>query len=481
MLRLVQRSASVSVLRKSQTIVTAGPPSFVRAIHGSRRSDALSKFSMPAMSPTMTEGGISTWKKKEGESFSAGDVLLEIETDKATMDVEAQDDGQLVKIILGNNSKAIPVGKVIAIMADEGEDVDSSALEKLISQLEASAPSPPKEEPEEPKVDSSKSSPKPESSKSTGDSSSPSSPAPKSSPSPRAAIFATPAAKRIALEKGVPLASIKGTGPNGRVLESDLKSFTAGASVAGSSSVASVAAYEDLPVSNMRRTIASRLTSSKRDVPHYYLTSEIQVDRVNRLRTLFNKAAEEKVVSSAINSPTKLSVNDFVIKAAALACVDVPEVNAGWHDDYIRQYKTVDISVAVATPTGLITPIVTNVGSRGLGSISSEVKALATKAKNNQLKPSEYQGGSFTISNLGMFGSVSQFTAIINPPQSCILAVGGAEKKMVQDDASEHGFKTIEVMKVTLSCDHRVVDGAIGARWMKAFKGYLENPLSFML
>ncbi|PLW42904.1 hypothetical protein PCANC_17753 [Puccinia coronata f. sp. avenae] len=475
---LSRHALSTSALRRS----TASS----RQLHSSAQAYALSKFSMPAMSPTMTEGGIASWKKKEGESFAVGDVLLEIETDKATMDVEAQDEGKIAKIIMADGSKAVPVGKAIAIFAEEGDEVSSGELEKLIAESEASAAPPPKES-----TESKPSTPEParETSKSSSASSSSTPPPSKhSSPSaPRDAIFATPSAKRIALEKGIPLASIKGSGPNGRILESDLSSYSkaGGASVSSSSSSSSGAAYEDLPVSNMRRTIANRLGASKRDVPHYYLTSEIQMDRVIRLRALFNKAAEERAASSkagGLKAPTKLSVNDFVIKASALACADVPEVNSSWQEDFVRQNHHVDISVAVATPTGLITPIVTNVGSRGLGSISAEIKALATKAKNNQLAPHEYQGGTFTVSNLGMFGSVSHFTAIINSPQSCILAVGGAEKILaIDDDPTGKGFKEVEVMKVTLSCDHRVVDGAVGARWLKAFKGYMENPLSFML
>lgn len=442
---------------------------------------------MPAMSPTMTEGGIASWKKKEGESFAVGDVLLEIETDKATMDVEAQDEGIIAKIIMGDGSKAVPVGKAIAIFAEDGDEINQNEVEKLASESEATgAPSSPNESPDS---KSPKSEPPSSSTKSTSAQSS-SSPAPSktiSTSTQRPTIFATPAAKRIALEKGIPLASIKGSGPNGRILESDLAQYnkTGGAASVPSSGLSSGAPYEDLPISNMRRTIANRLGASKRAVPHYYLTSEIHMDRVNRLRSLFNKAAEERAASSkagGLKAPTKLSINDFVIKASALACADVPEVNSSWNEDFVRQNHQVDISVAVATPTGLITPIVTNVGSRGLGSISAEIKALALKAKNNQLGPSEYQGGTFTVSNLGMFGSVSHFTAIINSPQSCILAVGGAEKKLVIDEDPEgKGFKEVEVMKVTLSCDHRVVDGAIGARWLKAFKSYMENPLSFML
>ncbi|MBW0469524.1 hypothetical protein O181_009239 [Austropuccinia psidii MF-1] len=449
-----------------------------REFHQSTQTLSLSKFTMPAMSPTMTEGGIANWKKKEGESFAVGDVLLEIETDKATMDVEAQDDGKLAKIIVPDGSKAVPVGKPIAIFADLDEEVNASELEKLIAQSQSSPSSPPKQASESQPTQSKQPTESAKSS-STPSSSSSSSSTKTTSTTTRAPIFATPAAKRIALEKGIPLASIKGSGPNGRILESDLESYTK------PSSTALLSSYDDIPLSNMRRTIANRLTQSKRDVPHYYLTSEIHMDRVNSLRALFNKAAEEKAATDkpgGVKAPLKLSVNDFVIKASALACSDVPEVNSSWNDEFIRQNKTVDISVAVATPTGLITPIVTNVGSRGLGSISAEIKALATKAKKNQLSPSEYQGGTFTVSNLGMFGSISQFTAIINSPQSCILAVGGAEKKLVIDeDPNGKGFKEVEVMKITLSCDHRVVDGAVGARWLKAFKSYMENPLSFMI
>ncbi|KAH9824932.1 2-oxoacid dehydrogenases acyltransferase-domain-containing protein [Melampsora americana] len=435
-----------------------------RELHASAQSLALSKFSMPAMSPTMTEGGIANWKKKEGDSFAPGDVLLEIETDKATMDVEAQDEGTIAKIIFGDGSKAVPVGKAIAIMCEEGDAVDASEVEKLISESDSS-PTKSEAAPE------TKAEPKKEASKPSTSSKSVSTPTPpKSSESSRGVIFATPAAKRIALEKGIPLGSIKGSGPNGRILESDLSSYSQSSSSSTGSATSAAPSYNDIPASNMRRVIASRLTDSKRNVPHYYLTSEIQMDRVNSLRALFNKAAADQsnAAQGGMQAPTKLSVNDFVIKGVALACADVPEVNAQWHGDFIQtvEFESIDISVAVATPTGLITPVVTNVGARGL---------------NNQLTPSEYQGGGFTISNLGMYGSVSQFTSIINEPQACILAVGGADKKLVIDGSSEKGFKEIEVMKVTLSCDHRVVDGAVGARWLKAFKNYMENPLSFML
>lgn len=221
----------------------------------------------------------------------------------------------------------------------------------------------------------------------------------------------------------------------------------------------------------MRKTIGKRLTESKSQVPHYYLTVEINMDRLLKLRQVFNKASEGK---------SKLSVNDFIVKASALALGDVPEANSAWLGDTIRTYKNADISVAVATPTGLITPIVKSANLKGLAAISTETKALATKARDGKLKPDEYQGGTFTISNLGMFG-IEHFTAIINPPQSCILAVGATNAKLVPAPEDPKGFKTVNVMNVTLSSDHRTVDGAVGARWLQAFKGYMEQPLTFML
>jgi len=293
-------------------------------------------------------------------------------------------------------------------------------------------------------------------------------------------IFASPLAKKIALERGIPLAKVKGSGPNGRILREDVEKFQPSAAAAAGPTAgfpqpaAASPDYVDLPVSNMRRTIGSRLTQSKQEVPHYYLTADINMDKVLKLREVFNKTLGEKDKSA------KLSVNDFIVKATACALADVPEANSAWLGEVIRQYKKADISVAVATPTGLITPIVKDVGARGLADISSTTKSLAKKARDGKLQPQEYQGGTFTISNLGMYG-ISHFTAIINQPQSCILAVGTTSPTLVPAAEEEKGFKVVNNMKVTLSCDHRVVDGAIGARWMAAFKGYLENPLTFML
>ncbi|ORY78825.1 2-oxoacid dehydrogenases acyltransferase-domain-containing protein [Leucosporidium creatinivorum] len=459
-----------------------------RQFHASRSSAALTKFLFPAMSPTMTEGGISSWKVKEGGSFAPGDVLLEMETDKASMDVEAQDEGILVKIVIGDGAKEVKVGSIAAILGEEGDDVSAEAIEALLKEggeekaPEAKTEEKPAAEKPQAKEDSKPAAPKEE--KKSEKSLSPS--------ENRTIIFASPIAKRIALEQGIPLSQIKGTGPEGRILKSDVEKYKPSAAAApssssapaGASSASSSSTYTDTPVSNMRRTIASRLTESKNGAPHYYLTAEINMDRVNKLREVFNAAAKSAEAAGSlkdgVKSGTKLSVNDFIVKASALALQDVPEVNSGWHGDFVRQYHKADISIAVATPNGLITPIITDVGAKGLATVSAQTKALAAKARDGKLKPEEYQGGSFTISNLGMFG-VESFTAIINPPQSCILAIGASEKKLVLDAESEKGFKEVSVMKATISCDHRVVDGAVGAKWLKAFKSYLESPLSFML
>ncbi|EPT03962.1 hypothetical protein FOMPIDRAFT_1022106 [Fomitopsis schrenkii] len=439
-----------------------------RRLHVSARRNALSKFGMPAMSPTMTEGGIASWKKKEGESFTAGDVILEIETDKATIDVEAQDDGIVAKIIAQDGAKNIAVGVPIAIFAEEGDDL--SAADKLAAEAANVKPAPKEEAVPEP--------PKPEPTPSKP------APAPKAETKPEVPkgdrIFASPIAKKIALERGIPLAKLKGSGPEGRIIREDVEKYQPPATASATSTTstpspaASLPDYVDIPVSNIRRVIGTRLTQSKQDIPHYYLTLDINMDKVLKLREVFNKTLGEK------DKAAKLSVNDFVLKAVARALADVPEANSAWLGEVIRQYKKADISVAVATDTGLITPIIKDVGGKGLATISSEGKALAKKARDGKLQPQEYQGGTFTVSNLGMFG-INHFTAIINPPQSCILAVGTTTPTLVPAPEEERGFKVTNVMKVTLSADHRTVDGAVGARWLSAFKGYLENPLTFML
>ncbi|KAJ4486274.1 dihydrolipoamide acetyltransferase [Lentinula aciculospora] len=441
---------------------------FARRLHASARRNALSQFNMPAMSPTMSEGGIASWKKKEGETFSAGDVLLEIETDKATIDVEAQDDGVMAKIIAPDGTKNVKVGSAIAIVGEEGDDISGAADMAAKASSEGSKDS--TNEPEPPKPQS----------KSSNDAPPPPSESKPSKPEIHVGdrIFASPIAKKIALERGIPLSKVKGSGPEGRILREDVEKYKPSAEAASSTvsqpPAAQLPDYVDTPISNMRRTIGSRLTQSKQELPHYYVTVDINMDKVLKLREVFNKTLSEKDKSA------KLSVNDFIVKAVACALSDVPEANSAWLGEVIRTYKKADISVAVATPSGLITPIVKDAGSKGLATISAETKALAKKARDGKLAPSEYQGGTFTISNLGMYG-VSHFTAIINPPQSCILAVGSTEPKFVPASEEERGFKVIQNMQVTLSSDHRTVDGAIAARWLSAFKGYLENPLTFML
>ncbi|KAF8584483.1 dihydrolipoamide acetyltransferase [Ramaria rubella] len=450
-----------------------------RGLHQSSRRHALSKFSMPAMSPTMTEGGISAWKKSEGDSFSTGEVLLEIETDKATIDVEAQEDGVLAKIIANDGAKNIPVGAPIAIIGEQGDDLSGAAnLAKESFNAEPKKGNPPKDTPPTSALARS------------GDPSSSISPSAHQAGPPKSVdgdlpkgqrIFASPIAKKLALERGVPLAQLKGSGPEGRIVRSDVESYKAPA-IATSASVSLPASsldspYTDIPLSNMRRTIGQRLSKSKQEVPHYYVTVEVDMGRLLKLREVFNQKLEKS---------DKLSVNDFVVKGVALALRDVPEANAAWMGESIRQFSRADVCVAVATPTGLITPIIRDATSKGLAIISAETKILAKKARDGKLKGEEYQGGTFTISNMGMFG-IDHFTAIINPPQACILAVGSTVPTLIPvgpDAAPEdvgRGFKTAQVMKVTLSADHRVVDGALGARWLTAFKGYLENPLTFLL
>ncbi|VDB99805.1 unnamed protein product [Peniophora sp. CBMAI 1063] len=447
-----------------------------RGLHTSARRLALTKMAMPAMSPTMTEGGISKWKVEEGGSFSAGDVLLEIETDKAVIDVEAQDDGVLAKIITGDGSKNVGVGAPIAILAEPGDDLSAATQMAEDAKKEggsSSAPAPKEESaPAPPKPSSGTTDPANAPTKSTDNSGydvSPKTELPKGD-----RIYATPVAKKIALERGIPLAKVKGTGPEGRITREDVEKYKPESAAATSAATPAVPEYTDTPTSNMRRTIGQRLQESKVQAPHYYVTADINMDKVIKLREAFNKSLAEK------DKGAKLSVNDFIVKAVAKACEDVPEANSAWLGENIRQYHKVDVSIAVATPNGLITPIVKDVGAKGLATLSAEAKTLAKKARDGKLAPQEYQGGTFTVSNLGMY-DVSHFTAIINPPQSCILAVGSAQPTLVPAPETEQGFKTVNKMNVTLSSDHRTVDGALAARWLGAFKGYLENPLTFML
>ncbi|OIW17113.1 hypothetical protein TanjilG_26768 [Lupinus angustifolius] len=425
---------------------------------------------MPSLSPTMTEGNIARWLKKEGDKVSTGEVLCEVETDKATVELECMEEGYLAKIIYGDGSKEIKVGEVIAITVEDEEDIakfkdyqPSASEPDDATAKETSAPPPPKkevvEEPaQEPKSKVSKSSAPP----SSGD-----------------RIFASPLARKLAEEKNVLLSSIKGTGSEGLIVKGDIEDYLASgvkeASTPSKAKTATDAAldFTDIPLSQIRKITASRLLLSKQTIPHYYLTVDTCVDKLISLRTKLNSLQEA-------SGGSRISINDLVIKAAALALRKVPQCNSSWTNDYIRQYHNVNVNVAVQTEHGLFVPVIKDADKKGLSTIGEEVKQLAKKAKENSLKPQDYEGGTFTVSNLGGPFGVKQFCAIINPPQSGILAVGSAEKRVVPGSGADE-FKFASFMVVTLSCDHRVIDGAIGAEWLKAFKGYIENPESMLL
>ena len=419
---------------------------------------------MPALSPTMTEGNLAKWLKQEGDAVAAGDVIAEIETDKATMEVEAVEEGKLGKILVGEGTEGVAVNAPIALLLEEGEE--ASALDGYAGSAKA----------EGPKAAAPSASP-------------PISQAPVAKPNgqvqPAAVgdrVFASPLAKRMAANEGLDLGTITGSGPHGRIVKADIeraladgsgKAGTAqtGAATARPETAAAVdelAVPEEIPLSNMRKVIARRLTEAKQTIPHFYLTVDCELDALLVLR---------KQVNGREGADYKVSVNDFVIKAAALALKKVPMANVSFAGDKLLRYAGVDISVAVAIPDGLITPIIKDADKKGLGQISEEMKDLAARAKDGKLRPEEFQGGSFSISNLGMFG-VKEFSAVINPPQACILAVGaGVQQPVIR----EGEITSATVMSCTLSVDHRAVDGALGAQLLQAFKGYIEEPLSMLL
>ncbi|KAJ1331951.1 pyruvate dehydrogenase complex dihydrolipoamide acetyltransferase [Microdochium nivale] len=422
---------------------------------------------MPALSPTMTAGNIGAWQKKAGDALVPGDVLVEIETDKAQMDFEFQEEGVLAKILKDAGTKDVPVGNPIAILVEEGTDIaafESFTLADAGGEASASSKAETKNESKSESSESSKSAPEPapepEQYSSEG----------KIESALDRAPNASPAARRLAKEKGVALAGIKGSGPGGKITEDDVKKSGSGSAAPAASAGA---AFEDIPLSNMRKTIAKRLQESTQNNPHFYVSSSISVTKLLKLRQALNSSADGKY---------KLSVNDFLIKAIAIASKKVPTVNASWQGEAIRQYNSVDVSVAVSTPTGLITPIVTGVEGRGLESISNKVKELAKKARDNKLKPEEYQGGTISISNMGMNAAVDNFTAVINPPQAAILAVGTTRKTAIPVETEEGtSISWDDQMTVTASFDHKVVDGAVGAEWIREFKKVLENPLELLL
>ena len=437
-------------------------------------------ITMPALSPTMTEGTLARWLVKEGDNVSAGDVIAEIETDKATMEVEAVDEGAVGQLLVPEGTEGVPVNQPIAVLLEEGED--ASALEGF--QPADVAPPAPAATAEAPAAaPTSRSPPSPVAPAPAPAASAPAQPeAPAAETGER--ILASPLARRMAEKTGLDLSAIQGTGPRGRIVKADIEAALSGAPIpaaaqpqaaAPAPSAAPAAAQAQLggeselvPHTNMRKVIARRLLESKQTIPHFYLTVDCEIDRLLAMR---------KELNDRDGADYKISVNDFVIRAAALALRKTPDANASWSDDAMIRYGSVDISVAVAIDAGLITPIVRNADHKGLADISAEMKDLATRAREGKLAPEEYQGGTFSISNLGMFG-VREFSAIINPPQSAILAVGAGEQRPVVKDGA---LSVATMMTCTLSCDHRVVDGALGAQLLGVFKNFVEDPMTMLL
>src|SRR4051812_14076050 len=440
---------------------------------------------MPALSPTMEEGKLAKWLVKEGDTVKSGTILAEIETDKATMEFEAVDEGKIGKILVPEGSEGVKVNAPIAVLLEEGEklgdlpavappkhdipnamkDIGAAVKAESGAKAAASAPAAP------------------------GDG------AAQQTKSDGGRIFASPLARRIAGQKGIDLSALNGSGPRGRIVKADVENAKPGAAkpaaagapaAAGGGGIPGVTplpdarllylagSYEEIPHDNMRKAIAKRLTSAKTLIPHYYLTVDCNLDALMAVREKMNAAAPK----SKDKGPTyKLSVNDFIVKASAMALMKHPDVNASWTDTAILRHKDADVGVAVALDFGLITPIVFKAQTKGLVQISGEIKSLAARAKEKKLKPNEYEGGGFSVSNLGMYG-IKNFTSIINPPQSCIIAVGAGEERPVVRNGK---IEISTVMTVTMSADHRVVDGGTGAKFLQTLKQFIEEPASMLL
>ena len=440
---------------------------------------------MPALSPTMEEGTLAKWLVKPGDTVSAGDIMAEIETDKATMEFEAVDEGTIASIAVEAGTEGVKVGTVIAILAEEGEDVDEAAAAAPSGDEEPAEEKPAKDEPEdksEPAKAAPRESAKPARASVDTDTKAPA--APRDDSGER--IIASPLARRIAEQNGVDLSTITGSGPRGRIVKADVESAEGGSAKsaadtsepkdkdeAKSSAKAPAsdhgAPYEEEKLSNVRKVIARRLTESKQQVPHYYLAVDIRLDALLDLRKQLNAGLEADGV--------KLSVNDLLIKALARALMRVPDCNVSYQGDTLHRYSRADVSVAVAAPSGLITPIITEADTRGLASISTNMKELAEKAREGKLQPHEYQGGTASLSNLGMFG-IKQFDAVINPPQGMIMAVGAGEQRPYVVDGA---LQVATVMTASGSFDHRAIDGATGAQLMEAFKNLIENPMGLVV
>jgi len=444
---------------------------------------------MPALSPTMEKGNLAKWLKKEGDKVKSGDVIAEIETDKATMEVEAVDEGTIAKILVPEGTADVPVNDVIAIMAGDGEDVKAAASG-------AGAPAP------KPAAAPAPAAPAPAAA--AAPAAAPAAkapPPPAAAPAPAAAaqanghgrIFSSPLARRLAKDAGIDIARVTGSGPHGRVIARDVegaksgKGLKAPAAAPGAAPTIAPAmtdqqilglfepgSYEIVPHDGMRRTIAQRLTAATQSIPTFYLTIDCDIGKLLDAREQINAAAPKDKEKKPLY---KLSVNDFVIKALAVALQQVPDCNVSWTEGGMVKHKHSDVGVAVAMPGGLITPIIRNAESKSLSTISNEMKDLAARARTRKLKPMEYQGGTSSVSNLGMFG-ISHFTAVINPPQSTILAVGASEERAVVRNGK---IEAAHIMSATLSCDHRAIDGALGAELIGAFRRLIENPVMMMV
>ncbi len=407
-------------------------------------------IAMPQMSPTMTEGTLARWLVAEGDAVRAGDILAEVETDKATMEIEAADDGTLARILVAEGTDNVAVNQAIAVLLQEGED--AAALPTGPQGAASAPPSAPTAAP---------------------------APAPSPQAAPQAApqtappsggkeqrIAASPLARSMARQAGLNLAGIAGSGPRGRIVKRDIEAVLAAGKPAAAPAAAAPAAFQKVRLTAMRRTIAERLQEAKRTIPHFYLTADCDLDALLALRSQINRRGDGK-----------LSINDFLIRALALALVQVPDANAQWAGDAIHRFSSVDLAVAVAVEGGLLTPVLRAVQDKGLVAISQEMAALASRARAGKLLPEDYRGGGFTLSNLGMYG-VRQFDAVINPPQAGILAVGAGQPRPVARDGA---LAVATLMTCTLSADHRVIDGVIAARLLAAFKGLVEDPLALLL
>ncbi|MER8491482.1 pyruvate dehydrogenase complex dihydrolipoamide acetyltransferase [Mesorhizobium australicum] len=449
-------------------------------------------ITMPALSPTMEEGNLSKWLVKEGDKVSPGDVIAEIETDKATMEVEAVDEGTVAKLVVPAGTEGVKVNALIAVLAAEGEDAGAAAKSGGATPAKTEAPKTDAPKAEAPKAEA----PKAEAA------------VPKAQAAPAAngnaageRTFASPLARRIAKDAGVDVSAVTGTGPHGRVVKADVDAAIAGGGAKAAPAAKAPAgapasappvkamsdeqvlklfeqgSYELVPHDNMRKTIARRLVEAKTTIPHFYLTLDCELDALLALRTQLNAAAPVKKTEKGEAPAYKLSVNDMVIKAMAMALKAVPDANASWTESAMVKHKHADVGVAVSIPGGLITPIIRHADDKTLSVISNEMKDLASRARSRKLKPEEYQGGTTAVSNLGMFG-IKDFAAVINPPHATILAVGAGEQRAVVRNGE---IKIATVMSVTLSTDHRAVDGALGAELLVAFKKLIENPMGMLV